>query len=89
MRSDQGAARKQKNEDIICKKCPTCNIIKTPRSFHCKFCDVCVAVHDHHCPWVGSCVGQRNHKMFTIYNFITFFLSIYTFSLNIAIIANC
>ena len=47
-----------KNKDeILCKKCPTCDIIKTPRVYHCSICDCCIGVHDHHCPWVGTCIA--------------------------------
>jgi DHHC palmitoyltransferase len=48
---------KKQKEDILCKRCASCNIIKTPRVYHCKVCDVCVSVHDHHCPWIGACIG--------------------------------
>ena len=43
--------------EIECKICETCNILKTPRVFHCNICNCCISVHDHHCPWVGSCIG--------------------------------
>lgn len=58
-------------EEILCKRCPTCYIIKTPRVFHCKVCDCCISVHDHHCPWLGTCIGQRNHQWFVIYIWCT------------------
>ena len=44
-------------DEILCKKCPTCKIVKTPRVYHCPICDVCVSVHDHHCPMIGACIG--------------------------------
>ena len=80
---------KTKNkDDIICKKCPTCHIIKTPRVFHCNICDCCISVHDHHCPWIGACIGQRNHKFFFGYVFVTWVLSIFALVLNCIIINN-
>ena len=44
-------------DEILCKKCPTCKIVKTPRVYHCPICDCCISVHDHHCPWIGACIG--------------------------------
>lgn len=80
---------KNKNkEEIICKKCPTCKIVRTPRVYHCSVCDCCISVHDHHCPWVGNCIGQRNHKLFVFYNWVTEILSVYTLALNIHFGAN-
>lgn len=69
-------------EDILCKKCPTCMIIKTPRVFHCDSCNVCVSVHDHHCPWIGGCIGQRNHKYFYVYIVVTWIASTFLLVLN-------
>ena len=47
--------------------CKTCNILRPPRSFHCRDCNVCVEVHDHHCPWMGTCVGKRNIRYFVLF----------------------
>lgn len=55
--------------------CPTCKIVKTPRSKHCNVCDRCVERLDHHCPWLNNCVGITNH--------IYFLLMINFYSLNI------
>lgn len=44
--------------------CSTCQILRPPRSFHCRICDVCIEVHDHHCPYVGTCVAKRNMRYF-------------------------
>jgi hypothetical protein len=49
--------KKPNKDEIICKKCTTCNIVKTPRVYHCSICDCCISVHDHHCPWLGTCVA--------------------------------
>lgn len=44
--------------------CPTCKVVKTPRSKHCNICDMCVERMDHHCPWLNNCVGITNHLYF-------------------------
>ena len=75
-------------EEISLDKCPSCDIVKTPRVFHCKECNVCIAVHDHHCPWLGVCIGQRNHAMFYSYCWITKIHCLFTFILGIYIIIN-
>ena len=83
-----GDRNKKKNkEEITCKWCPTCNIIKTPRVFHCKICDACISVHDHHCPWLGTCVGQRNHMYFMAYSWATKVHALFCFILNVYFIA--
>ena len=51
------SVKKPNKDEIVCKKCITCNIVKTPRVYHCSICDCCISVHDHHCPWVGSCIA--------------------------------
>lgn len=56
---------------IKLKVCKTCNIVRPPRSFHCKKCDSCIEVHDHHCPWTGTCIGRRTHKKFIIFLYAT------------------
>ena len=48
---------KPEKDEILCEKCPTCKIVKTPRVYHCPICDVCISVHDHHCPLIGACIG--------------------------------
>ena len=44
--------------------CPTCDLIKPPRTHHCSQCDSCVLRMDHHCPWVGMCIGKRNYPYY-------------------------
>lgn len=80
--------KKPNKDEITCKKCVTCKIVRTPRVYHCSICDCCISVHDHHCPWVGNCIGQRNHKSFVIYNWVTEALSVYTAALDIHFAVN-
>lgn len=49
--------------------CPYCEVLKTPRSFHCGICSRCVYRFDHHCVWLNNCVGIRNHNSFFIFLF--------------------
>jgi len=58
--------------------CNTCQIVRPPRSFHCRECNVCIEVHDHHCPWVGSCIGRRNLRYFVLFLFNASFICLYT-----------
>lgn len=46
------------------KICPTCQLVKPPRSKHCSYCNVCVPKFDHHCVWLNQCVGELNYRYF-------------------------
>lgn len=63
------------------KKCPTCNIIKLPRSKHCSVCDVCVADFDHHCYWTNGCVTRTNYLPFLTFSIIHAVFALYGSSL--------
>nr|CCM19087.1 hypothetical protein, conserved [Leishmania guyanensis] len=62
---------------VVCKVCPTCHILRPPRSTHCQFCDVCVEEFDHHCSILGSCVGKRTFRFFGGFFIMTSFLALY------------
>ncbi|CDZ97866.1 Predicted DHHC-type Zn-finger protein [Phaffia rhodozyma] len=54
--------------------CGYCQLLKPPRTHHCRVCGTCVLNFDHHCDrgtctaWVGGCVGQQNHKHFLVFS---------------------
>ena len=52
--------------------CPRCEVMTTPRSFHCFLCDKCVEGYDHHCPWLNNCIGANNRNSFLC--FLLFFM---------------
>ena len=81
-------SKKQSKDEILCKKCPTCFIVKTPRVFHCNICNCCISVHDHHCFWLGCCIAQRNHRYFMMYVTSTLLLCLYTVGLNVYYMQN-
>ncbi|RNF11798.1 DHHC-type zinc finger family protein [Trypanosoma conorhini] len=64
-------------KEVLCKVCPTCHIVRPPRSTHCQFCDYCVEEFDHHCGVVGSCVAKRTFRFFGGYFVFTAFLTLY------------
>jgi len=47
--------------------CSYDEIVKPPRTHHCRICGTCVLMFDHHCPWIGQCVGARNRRFFFIF----------------------
>ena len=55
------------NQAIKLKYCPTCKIIREPRSFHCIICGYCVIRHDHHCGFIGNCIGKNNTNKFVYF----------------------
>ncbi|ESL10257.1 hypothetical protein TRSC58_02013 [Trypanosoma rangeli SC58] len=64
-------------KEVLCKVCPTCHILRPPRSTHCQFCDYCVEEFDHHCGVVGSCVAKRTFRFFGGFFVFTAFLTLY------------
>ncbi|KAG0706242.1 DHHC palmitoyltransferase-domain-containing protein [Suillus ampliporus] len=64
-------SRRPPTTPVLVPELRYCNrdqIIKPPRTHHCRACGTCVLKYDHHCPWVGHCVGAFNHKFFV--NFV-------------------
>ncbi|CCW62101.1 unnamed protein product [Phytomonas sp. EM1] len=84
---------------VLCKICPTCHIIRPPRSTHCQFCDVCMEEFDHHCGFIGSCVAKRTYRFFAgffilrscmvIYTIIRSFLRLFTSKRKDSLAADC
>jgi len=68
------------NVVIECKVCPTCNIVRPPRSGHCFNCDYCVEEFDHHCGVLGSCVAKRTFRFFAMFFYATTPLAGYIFA---------
>ncbi|KAF7551777.1 hypothetical protein G7046_g7620 [Stylonectria norvegica] len=67
-------------------ECPTCKILKPPRSKHCSVCKKCVARSDHHCIFINSCVGYGNHHWFLLLLFSTALLCTYGGMLGMSIL---
>ena len=49
-----------KNEEF----CTSCQIIRPPRSKHCRFMDSCVQEYDHYCFFLNKPIGKDNRKVF-------------------------
>ncbi|KAL0480653.1 PAT17 [Acrasis kona] len=59
-----------KNDNIMYfkdRKCPTCGIIKPPRSKHSVVTDKCISKFDHFCGWLNNDVGELNYKWFQLF----------------------
>ena len=85
IRGMTGAQRNEFEERVtLLAYCPTCQILRPPRSFHCHTCNSCIEIHDHHCPWVGTCVAKRNHRYFCLFLLTTSIHSLATFLISIS-----
>lgn len=71
------------NEHLKLSYCETCQLLRPPRSFHCRRCDVCIELHDHHCGWIGSCIGARNIQSFINFLIFTASHALLSFILNL------
>ncbi|VWU49719.1 palmitoyltransferase, putative [Hepatocystis sp. ex Piliocolobus tephrosceles] len=72
-------------DNVIFKEkcnCTTCNMLKPPRSKHCKYCSSCISRYDHHCYIFNNCIGGYNIIYFLI--FIIMHLLICSYALYIA-----
>ena len=56
--------------------CGTCKLYKPPRAHHCSRCNRCVLKYDHHCPWIAQCVGFFNYKLYLLFVFYSWLLSL-------------
>ncbi|CAH2218849.1 palmitoyltransferase ZDHHC23 isoform X1 [Pelobates cultripes] len=66
--------------------CNICQLVKPPRSGHCRICGACVRRMDHHCVWINNCIGERNHKFFILLLILFQFTSIYGITVTLRII---
>ncbi|EKF31649.1 hypothetical protein MOQ_004511 [Trypanosoma cruzi marinkellei] len=64
-------------KEVLRKVCPSCHIVRPPRSSHCRFCDYCVEEFDHHCGVLGSCVAKRTFRFFGGFFVITALLILF------------
>ncbi|KAM4794820.1 palmitoyltransferase ZDHHC23 isoform 1-T1 [Rhinophrynus dorsalis] len=66
--------------------CRVCQLVKPPRSGHCRICGVCVRRMDHHCVWINNCIGEWNHKFFLLLLLSFLFTSTYGIILTLNIL---
>ncbi|MEE6473379.1 hypothetical protein FKM82_009987 [Ascaphus truei] len=57
--------------------CNICQLVRPPRSGHCRICGSCVRRMDHHCVWINSCIGAWNHRSFILLLVFFLFTSVY------------
>ena len=59
-------------EDSSKRFCVYCDIVISGDYVkHCKLCERCVVNMDHHCLFLLKCVAKNNHRLFTIFIFLT------------------
>lgn len=80
LRSDPGAAKEsvrdqesgkcmtlvdlcvpQRKVDLYC---PVCEVVRAPRTKHCRLCEQCYENMDHHCLFLLICLAKKNHALF-------------------------
>ncbi|XP_056018338.1 uncharacterized protein LOC125671597 isoform X2 [Ostrea edulis] len=44
--------------------CGSCEIVRGPRTKHCRLCEKCYENMDHHCLFLLTCVAKKNHALF-------------------------
>ena len=49
------------------KFCITWQLVRPPRTHHCRECDRCVFKFDHHCGWMNNCIGYKNLRLFVLF----------------------
>jgi hypothetical protein len=47
--------------------CPSCRILRPPRTKHCPIRDRCVDRYDHFCPWLNNAVGAESYPAFLVF----------------------
>lgn len=46
------------------RRCVQCNVVRPPRTHHCRACNKCYVRFCHHCPALGKCVARDNYPYF-------------------------